>query len=92
MHNITVSPWLWKYYFARFILNTQITCKETKKHSLKEIQQWNPTGRLSDTKDTRAITCKIQLLTAGLHPGWVCEGGVNDTFNTLSHSIIYENH
>lgn len=65
---------------------------QIKSRSTKEIQPWNAKRRLSDTKDTSVITCKIQLPTAGLHPGWVCEGGVNDTANTLSHSIISESH
>lgn len=65
---------------------------QRKSHSTKEIQQQNAKGRLNDTKDISVITCKIQLLTAGPYPGWVCEGGVNDTTNTLSHNIIYESH
>lgn len=28
VHTITMSPWLWKYFFAWFILNTQITLRE----------------------------------------------------------------
>ena len=79
------------YFFTCLILNTQITCRK-KNRSTKEIQQLNVKRRLSDTKDISVITCKIQLLTAGPYPGWVCEGGVNDTTNTLSHNIIYESH
>lgn len=57
----------------------------------KKIQQRNA-KRLSDTKDASVITCKIQLPAAGLHPSWVCKGGVKDTVYSLSHSIIYVNH
>lgn len=85
-----MSPWLWKYFFAWFILNTQITCSEKAPAQRKEIQQRNA-KRLSDTKDASVITSKIQSPTAGLHPSGFCKECVKDTANNLSHSIIYVN-
>lgn len=61
--------------------------RKSRSHT-KEIQQWNVKRRLSGIKDRNVITRKFQLPTAGLHPGWVCEEGVNDAANTASQSVI----